>query len=103
VNSHLVPGDEAWPADRAFLSELTPVIAQLSQYVMRYFDADAGQAKAVSVADERALAERVAGVAARLQTRAERRAILGQLPGTVEGDATQPRALEPGPDMDNGP
>jgi hypothetical protein len=78
------------------------IIAQLSQYVMRYFDADAGR-ETLSVAAERALAERAAEVAAKLLARAERRAALGELLGTVKGEATQPPALEPGPDMDNGP
>jgi hypothetical protein len=36
VSGHLILGDESWPADRALLSELTPVIAQLSHYVMHY-------------------------------------------------------------------
>lgn len=53
MNDYLLPGDEAWPADRALLSALTPLIAQLSQYVMGYLDADAGQAETLSVADER--------------------------------------------------
>lgn len=70
------------------------MIAQLSQYVMRYFDADAGQAEALSVDDERALAERVAEVATRLRDRAERRAIQGELASAVEGQATQPATLQ---------
>lgn len=102
-DSHLLPSDEAWPADRALLTELTPLIAQLSQYVMRYFDADAGRDEALSVADERALAERVMIVGAALQARAERRELLNKAPLCVEGEATQPPALEPGPEMDNGP
>jgi hypothetical protein len=103
ADGQLVPGDEAWPADRALLSELTPVIARLSQYVMRYWDADAGQATAVSVADEQALAEQVARVAATMHARAQRREILDKAPLCVEGEATQPPALERGPDLGSGP
>lgn len=101
--NHLVPGDESWPADQALLSELTPVIALLSQYVMRYFDADAGRVEPLSVLDERALAERVAEVAAKLHARAQRRAILDGLAAAAEGAAPQPPALEPGPDLDTDP
>jgi hypothetical protein len=91
VNSHLLPGDEDWQADKSLFSELTPLIAQLSTYVVRYFDADAGRAEAISVEDERALGERVTAVGAGLQARAERRqAIADHSRLQIEGRAESP-------------
>jgi hypothetical protein len=86
MNGHLLPSDEAWHADKALITELTPLIAQLSKYVMRYFDADAGQAEPISVEVERTLAEKVMALGAALQARADRREALGEQPLTVEGD-----------------
>jgi hypothetical protein len=92
--SHLLPGDKDWQADKALVSELTPIIAQLSTYVVRYLDADAGKAEPISVDDERALGERVTALGAGLQARAERREALGERPVRIEGRVALPPAIE---------
>ena len=90
MSGYLLPNDDGWWDDKALITELTPVIAQLSKYVMRYFDADAGRAEAISVEDERALAEKVTTLGAALGARADRRAALGEQPSMVEGEVEHP-------------
>ncbi len=89
MNGYLLPSDDGWWDDKALITELTPVIAQLSKYVMRYFDADAGEAEPISVEDERALADKVTALGAAIHARADRRGALGESL-TVEGEAEQP-------------
>jgi hypothetical protein len=67
------PPDEAAHLDSVFIAEVAGVNSQLSRYLLRLLDADAGRAEPLSVADERALAERVAAVAEGLRSRAGRR------------------------------
>jgi hypothetical protein len=55
------------------MAEVTQVNTLLGRYVLRFLDADAGRAAALSTEDERALAERVAGMADGLRARADRR------------------------------
>lgn len=111
--SHLLPGDEGWMAEKVLVADLSTLNAQISRYVLRLLDADAGRAAHVSVEDEQALGLLLAELGKRVQGRAAQRAELvggGEL--VIEGEKNpQPQALEPGQgqgqglnsDMDNGP
>lgn len=96
MNGHLLPDDVGWRADKALVADLSRLNAQLTKYVMRYFDADAGLAEPVSIVDERTLGEQLTKAAAELQARAERRAALGGQPLTVEGDVEPSRHIADG-------
>ncbi len=93
-DSHLLPGDKDWQTDKELISELTPLIAQLSTYVVRYFDADTGEVEPISVANERALGDRMTALGAGLHARADRREALGDHPMQVEGRIALPPATE---------
>jgi len=67
------PPDEAAHLDGRLMHELSAVNYHLGQYVLRYYDADAGRAEPVPVADERALAVSVASAAEAIRARAARR------------------------------
>lgn len=67
------PPDEAAHLDGLLMHELTVVNTQLARYVLRFLDAEAGQAEPITVADELALADSVATAAATIRARAERR------------------------------
>jgi hypothetical protein len=86
--SYLVPGDDSWQADKALMAELAKLNTQVTRYVLRHLAADAGRAEPITVEDEQALAERLTGLAAALQARAERRVALGSAPLCVEGETT---------------
>lgn len=55
------------------MHELTVVNAKLARYVLRFLDAEAGQAEPVTVADELTFADSVASAADAIRARAERR------------------------------
>jgi hypothetical protein len=106
MNNYLLVTDQSWPEDNALFAELSKLNTQVTRYVLHQLDADANRAEPPTVEEERALSERLAGLAATLQARADRRAALGELPATIQGVAEHhPQALEPGqqPDTDNGP
>lgn len=87
------PPDETAHQDGRLMHELTVVNSQISRYVLRFLDADAGQAEPLSVADERALGERIAEVAAGLCARADRRQALGDSRLPVEDDVDDLRQI----------
>jgi hypothetical protein len=103
--SQLLSGDEDWQAEKALLADLSELNTDIARYVLRQLDVDAGRARPISVADERALAKKVDQLGTALHARADRREALGELTATVEGKTAQPRAIEPSrePRMDNGP
>jgi hypothetical protein len=85
VNSALSP-DDAAHLDGLLMHELTVVNAQLSRYVLRYLDADAGRAEHMPPAEERALAEQVKAAAAGIRERAARRELPGISPSGSRAD-----------------
>ena len=82
----LLPGDGDWHADKALLADLSELNTDIARYVLRQLDVDAGRAKQVSVADERAVADKVTALGSALHARADRREALGDSPATVEGE-----------------
>src|SRR2546426_12663057 len=92
--SHLVPGDDGWRADKALIAELAQLNTHVTRYVLRHLDVDAGRAEPITVEDERALAERLSGLAVALEARADRRAVLGSAPLCVEGETTIPQTTD---------
>jgi len=69
-----IPGpDDAAHDDGLLMHELTVVNSQLGRYVLRFLDADAGQADPISPSDEHALADRLTRAAERIRNRAARR------------------------------
>jgi hypothetical protein len=72
------------------MHEVTVVNAQLSRYVLRFLDADAGRAAPMPIADERALADKVSAVADGIRARAERRE-RGRGTSTPEAYVDEPR------------
>lgn len=67
------PSDRTVDPDEPLMRELTVINAQLVRYVLRLLDAGAGQADAVSIADELALADSVAAAGDAIRARAQRR------------------------------
>lgn len=72
MNSIPPPDDVAY-LDGRLMHELTVVNAQLSRYVLRFLDADAGRANSIPIAEERELADQISVAADGIRTRAERR------------------------------
>lgn len=87
MNDHLVPGDQAFYDDKQLMADLATINQQLSRYVLRMLDADAGRIEPVEVADELRFAQRLRTVADRLEARADRRPASGA-PSALEGEAT---------------
>jgi hypothetical protein len=81
------PLDEAGYQDRVLMAEIGKLNEQLGRYILRYLAADALQAEPISVTDEQALANTMTALAAKVHTRADRRATPATAP-TLEGDAT---------------
>jgi hypothetical protein len=77
----------AFYGDKQLIANLAALNEQLSHYVVRLLDADAGRAEPVSVADERVLAEALRVMADRLQERADRHAA-SSTPPVPEGSPT---------------
>lgn len=71
--SRIPPPDEAAHQDGVLMAEVTSLNTLLGRYVLRFIDADTGRAEPVSTADEHALAQQVAQLAAGIQARAKRR------------------------------
>jgi hypothetical protein len=87
MSDHLVPSDQAFHDDKQLMADLTALNGQLSRYVLRQLDADAGRIGPTSVADERALADTMAALASQVRERAERRANTSDTTPTIEGEA----------------
>lgn len=64
------PRDEAAHVDGRMMHELSALNYQLGRYVLRYYDADAGRAEPIPVADELALANSMAAAAKAIRARA---------------------------------
>jgi hypothetical protein len=70
-----VPGpDNAAHDDGLLMHDLTVVNSMIGRYVLRFLDADAGRREPIPIADELALAERLANAAETLAARVARRA-----------------------------
>ncbi|WP_407775425.1 hypothetical protein [Actinophytocola sp.] len=67
------PPDDAAHLDGLLMHELSAVNYHLGQYVLRYYDADAGRGDPVSVADEQALIDSMTAAAEAIRARVERR------------------------------
>lgn len=106
MNGHLLPSDTSWPDDNVLMAELSHLNTQVTRYILRYLDADAGRAEPISVDDEHTLGLKLAELGDVLQRRAARREATASDHGLViENAGTQPRALESSrdPDLDDGP
>jgi hypothetical protein len=101
-DSHLLPSDEGWPDDNALLADLSHLNTELARYVLRQLDVDAGRVEPMSVDDEHGLGLQLIELGQRVQRRAALRKAQARGP-VIEGEATQPLALEPSPAMDHGP
>jgi hypothetical protein len=87
MSSQLMPGDREFHEDKQLVADLTTLNGQISRYVLRQLDADAGRVSPASTEDERALSETLAVLAGKVQQRADRRAASGAQ-STLEGEAT---------------
>jgi hypothetical protein len=88
VAARRTPGpDEAAHLDNLLMQELTKVNYQLTQYVLRFLDADAKRVPPIPVADELALASLLTTAAHAVRARAERRSPGSAGSSTVEGDS----------------
>ena len=67
------PLDEAAHLDGLLMHELSTLNYHLGQYVLKHYDADAGRAEPVTIAEERALADSVTTAAEAIRARAARR------------------------------
>ncbi len=73
VDSRVPPPDEAAHLDGRLMHELSTLNYHLGQYVLKHYDADAGRAEPISIAEERALADSVTTAAEAIRARAARR------------------------------
>jgi hypothetical protein len=71
--SSVPPPDEAAHLDAQLMHEVTVVNAQLSRYVLRFLDTDAGRAGPILPAEERVLADQLSAAADGIRARAARR------------------------------
>jgi hypothetical protein len=71
--SSVPPPDETAHLDAQLMHEVTVVNAQLSCYVLRFLDTDAGRAGPMPPAEERVLADQISAAAEGIRARAERR------------------------------
>ncbi len=78
--------------DALLMRDVVEVGNSLGRYVVRFVGTDAGRGDHISVADERALAERLTALADGIRARAGRR----EREGTVDIDTTD---LRPDPDV----
>lgn len=76
---------------------------QLRVYILRYFDADAGQAAPVSIDHERALGLRLVELGKAVQDRAVQRKARARQDPVIDRATAQSRAHEPGRNLDDGP
>lgn len=74
--------------DRVLMAEIGKLNEQLGHYILRYLAADALQANPISVAEERALAEAMVGLASKVLERAGRRAESVASSAVLEGEST---------------
>ena len=70
--------DEAAHLDGQLMVELSNVNYQISRYVLRHYDADAGRTTPTPVAEELALAACLSAAAEAVRARAERRESAGE-------------------------
>jgi hypothetical protein len=82
-STNLVPGDDAYHDDKQLIAALTALNGQVSRYVLRYLDADAGRVVPTSVEDELALGERIVELGEAVRARAERRQVPHMTNGAV--------------------
>lgn len=74
MSGHSAPGDQAFRDDKQLVADLASLNQQVSRYVLRMLDADAGRTEPVNVDEERQFAQRLCTMAHRLEQRADRRA-----------------------------
>lgn len=71
--NRIPPPDPDAHTDGRLMHELTVVNTELCRYVLRFLDADAGEAEPITTTGERALADQVAAAADGIRARAARR------------------------------
>ena len=81
--SHLLPADERYHEDKDVMAELTDLNGQVSRYVLRHLDVEAGRSAPTSVDDERDLGMCLTRLGLRVLERAEQR----RQPLHVDGSA----------------
>ncbi len=72
-DGHLVSGDESYHDDKRLMAGLTDVNGQISRYVLRHLDAEAGRTVLTSPDDEHDLGMQLARLGLVVIGRAERR------------------------------
>lgn len=95
MNSHLVLGDQEFYDDKQLAADLATINQQLSRYVLRMLDADAGRISPIGVADELRFAQMLRVMADRLEARADRRPA-SSAPSALERRATLRQQLTNG-------
>lgn len=88
VEKQLPPPDDVGHQDRLLMAEIGKLNKQLSQYLLRYLDAEADRVEPVSLNEERALAEAMVALASKVFERANRRVPANTTPTAIEGEVT---------------
>jgi hypothetical protein len=103
MNNHLLSADKDWPEDKTLMADLSRLNAEITRYVLRYLDADAGQIEPISTHDEQTLGQRLIEMGQRIQHRAARRVAQTCDGPVIEGEVAL-RTLEPvrPPDVGHG-
>lgn len=71
--NNIPPPDETAHLDGRLMHDLSKVNYRLGQYMVRFYDADAGRAEPITITDEIALAEQITAAAEAVRARAARR------------------------------
>jgi hypothetical protein len=71
--NHLVLGDETFHDDKQLIAELTDLNGQISRYLLRHLDAEAGRSVPTSTDDEHDLGMQLVRLGLQVLERAERR------------------------------
>ena len=71
--NNVPPPDEVAHLDGRLIHDLSEINYRLAQYMVRFYDADAGRVEPISITDEIALAEQIAAAAEAVRARAARR------------------------------
>lgn len=96
MNGYLLPNDAGWTEEKALLADLSHLNAEITRYVLRQLDVDAGRAEPISTNDIQAFGGRLVEMGERVH----RRAKPANSAPVIEGEATPRRALDRGGERD---